>query len=450
MDYGIFIFRRDLRIKDNISLNELQKVCNTIIPIFIFDKNQIHEHIKSDIHPNGVSRARALNFIIESLLDLDIIMNHGMNFYESSNVANTVEILINYIKLKYKTDKIIVGFNKDYTLYSLKRDTAIEKICKNNKCECISFHDIPIIYPDFYNKQFASFYEKYLPNIKKIQLFSKDFKFMKLGTIAALHIINPKKYYTIDFNSNYNSIKGGRKNALKQLKEFNKISAYLNFGCISIRECVVYAEKNLIGLEKSKFIRKLIWRDYYVALLIHVPESRSYTQHIDMVYDTKIKWRNYQESYKEWKDLINCNTGFLLVDAAMTELKNTGFVKNEYRLLLGYFSVKYLLINPLLGKIGLQYWFGEYLIDCVTSQNKLNCQWITELDFSGRRFGHKNTRSGRPYKIDNKAITEDDFKYIQEHLFICKNMSLKDAKKYAYTIFDPEERYKEWIKITHL
>ena len=40
-DYGIFIFRRDLRIVDNQGLILLSENCKEIIPIFIFDPNQI-------------------------------------------------------------------------------------------------------------------------------------------------------------------------------------------------------------------------------------------------------------------------------------------------------------------------------------------------------------------------------------------------------------------------
>ena len=39
MKIGIYIFRRDLRLKDNIGLLKLQSEVDIIIPIFILDKN---------------------------------------------------------------------------------------------------------------------------------------------------------------------------------------------------------------------------------------------------------------------------------------------------------------------------------------------------------------------------------------------------------------------------
>ena len=35
INIGIFIFRKDLRIYDNLGLIELSKICDKIIPIFI-------------------------------------------------------------------------------------------------------------------------------------------------------------------------------------------------------------------------------------------------------------------------------------------------------------------------------------------------------------------------------------------------------------------------------
>jgi len=435
-DYGIFIFRRDLRIKDNITLNELTKNCKKIIPIFIFDTNQIIKHNKSDIHPNGIRRSRALNFIIESLQELDTELDNKLHLFEGEPHI-VVESIIKHIGT---SSTIIVAYNKDYTEYSLERDKAIKKISPAH----LSLDDIAIVYPEYHYKQFAVFYNLHLTKIKNIETKTVNVK-SKLVTLKMKQIAIDK-YYTKDFVSNYNPLLGGRKNGLKQLKKFTQISGYLNFGCISVREAVIYANSELKGEEKTKFVRSLIWRDYYLALLIYVPESRSYKHHIDPVYDNDIKWRSYKDAYSEWKKMIDCKTGFLLVDASMTQLKQTGFIPNKNRLLLGYFSIKYLRIHPLMNGIGINDWFSEYLMDCVTSQNKLNCQWITELDFSGRRFGKSGTRSGRPFSL---SIGVGDIDYIKHWIPECKKMTDKEIKDNK-GMFDPRVRYSEWIKATSI
>ncbi|MEY2829412.1 MAG: hypothetical protein RIQ33_1270, partial [Bacteroidota bacterium] len=43
MKYSIFWFRRDLRLHDNAALYHALKSGNSVIPIFIFDKNILNE-----------------------------------------------------------------------------------------------------------------------------------------------------------------------------------------------------------------------------------------------------------------------------------------------------------------------------------------------------------------------------------------------------------------------
>ena len=61
---GIFIFRRDLRINDNIGLWEATRRCKTLLPIFIFTPEQVSSE-------NKYRSQNAVQFMIESLDDLD-------------------------------------------------------------------------------------------------------------------------------------------------------------------------------------------------------------------------------------------------------------------------------------------------------------------------------------------------------------------------------------------
>ena len=63
MKNGLFIFRRDLRIEDNIGLAMASKKCENLYCCFIFTPEQItsQNHYKSDA---------AVQFMMESLQDL--------------------------------------------------------------------------------------------------------------------------------------------------------------------------------------------------------------------------------------------------------------------------------------------------------------------------------------------------------------------------------------------
>ena len=54
-DLGVFIFRRDLRLDDNLGLLEMQSLCESILPMFCLDKNQITETPKNKFYRSEVA-----------------------------------------------------------------------------------------------------------------------------------------------------------------------------------------------------------------------------------------------------------------------------------------------------------------------------------------------------------------------------------------------------------
>ena len=106
MKYTIFIFRRDLRIEDNTTLNYLLKNYDNVIPLFIFTPEQVKNNkFKSD---------NAIQFMIESLHNLDNeLKKYGSRlhvFYGKNR-----KILKRIMK---KVDIECIGYNKDYTNYA--------------------------------------------------------------------------------------------------------------------------------------------------------------------------------------------------------------------------------------------------------------------------------------------------------------------------------------------
>ena len=112
---GLFIFRRDHRITDNSSLLEMLKQCSVVYPIFIFTPEQVVK--------NKYKSEHSVQFMIESLYDLEHqIMKKGnavLNcFYGLNN--DIIKQLVGSYNITH------IGYNKDFTPYSLKRDKEIE------------------------------------------------------------------------------------------------------------------------------------------------------------------------------------------------------------------------------------------------------------------------------------------------------------------------------------
>jgi deoxyribodipyrimidine photo-lyase len=482
--YGIYIFRKDLRVVDNRGLIKLNKICKEIIPIFIFDTYQVDLNSRTK---NYLSFP-ALRFICEGVKDLDkSIGKTGLNVF----YGNPIKVLEHIVKeLKINSNMISLGFNADFTEYSIKRDNKIIDFCNTNNINLVVCEDDNTLCEmDLLLRDENTPYKQY-GAFKKNMLGHKN-KFNKVdGT--KIKFGKPKKSFSKTLTSdeidelwkehmkkNYKPLEiGNRKLALdilsklKDFKEYNEkrdmlsyntthLSAYLNFGLVSERE-FYWALIAKLG-NSTQLINQVIWREYYLCLLRYLEGANSYSLHIDPRYN-KIKWikdipDKKSKVWKEWELMMNSKTGFLLVDAAIQELKHTGFMHNRCRMIVGVFSVKYLGINPLCRYIGLNDWFSRHLVDCSTSQNKLNTQWVTELDFPGKKFAPSSAPiAGRPMNISNSMIKKWDPEciYIKRWLPHLANIDNKTLYKWDTNnnpsihpkpIFDQKSRYAEWIKM---
>ena len=118
---SIFIFRRDYRLNDNISLIECIKKSNSILPIFIFTPEQVEK--------NEYFSSNGFQFLLESLDELDKELKEKYNSQIHYYYGDNVEVLKKLLK-EYSYNSIF--FNKDYTVYAQKRDKEIFDFSKDN------------------------------------------------------------------------------------------------------------------------------------------------------------------------------------------------------------------------------------------------------------------------------------------------------------------------------
>jgi deoxyribodipyrimidine photo-lyase len=497
-DIGIFIFRRDLRIEDNRGLAKLSEKCKHIIPIFVFDPYQTDINSRTK---NYLSFP-VLRFICESLKELDkSIRKFGSKLYIFyGKPTNALLYIINSLKKSKTYSKLTmcIGFNEDFSKYSIERDNFIKQTMEKNNVPLLTNDDdftlcsmdllvkedkTPYKQYGAFKKNMFSLKSKFNKSMyKKINFLNKELKFTK-----AIDIANIDLFWNENIHSEYSPVEhGGRTNGkkilsnLKNFKDYNenrdilsynttRLSAHLNFGTVSERE---FYEELISSLGNStQLINQIIWRNYFLTLARFLPVANSYDSHIDPRFNklkwldnytgpnTKYKSKRNQQAYKEWEIMMNSKTGFLIIDAAIQEIKTTGFMHNRCRMMVGTFSVKYLQINPLCRFVGLNDWFSRYLVDCIVSQNKLNCQWVSELDFAGKKFApHTAVIAGRPMNISNTMIKKWDnsCSYIKKWLPHLANVDNKilfnwdtkfDEKIHPGPIFDSKKRYQEWIQL---
>ncbi len=436
MNNGLFIFRRDLRLVDNTTLNYLSKTCDNVYTIFIFTPEQVTSK-------NKYKSNNAVQFMINSLIELEQeIKNNGgklYTFYGDNN--DIVDMCIKAFDIN------IVGYNHDISPYSKQRDNKISKMCEKQGVKTISNHDYYLQdigtvlngscetykkFTPFYNT--AKIRQVRKPDVHKVKLSKKQ---VRLDNTISLE--DSMKRFVGEINTNI-LVNGGRKEAFKLIKtgiktqsKYNKtrdkmaistsqLSASIKFGCVSIREIYELYKTN------KDYIKQLYWRDFFANILYTYPELVSKSVSLQPKYD-KIKWDDNDKWFKAW---CMGKTGFPIVDAGMKQMLLTGYMHNRARLIVSSFLVKTLMID---WRKGEQY-FAKHLTDYDVASNNQNWQWIAGCGADSQLYTRifNPTIQAEKHDPDNEYIN----KYITEYTEpICdyskqREKVIKNYKKYLY------------------
>jgi deoxyribodipyrimidine photo-lyase len=370
---GLFIFRRDLRIVDNNGLNFLSELCENIYTIFIFTPEQVGSG-------NKYKSDNAVQFMIQSLENLSAEISkqggHLYTFYGNNN-----KVIADCIKA---FDINIVAFNLDITPYARKRDDEIVKLCQRLKVFVTYDHDYFLHEPGSILNGSGEPYQKFTPyyetaskikvqnpvGLRKLPLRSSNSQIPnKISLNQAL----------TKFTKNNPNIlvHGGRKNALTQMriaaknikhyaatrddpsKPTSQLSAYIKFGCVSIREVYYNFKSN------TSFIRQLYWRDFYGQVMYNFPRVLGHS--LNQKYD-KIHWHNNERLFNAWAKGM---TGIPFVDASQRQLLVTGWTHNRCRMISSSILTKILLIDWRDG----ERFYAQHLVDYDVANNNGGWQW---------------------------------------------------------------------------
>ncbi len=446
---NIFLFHRDLRIQDNTSLINLIKEKGSIIPIFIFPPEQIDEDKNKYFSHNTVQ------FMIESLHELsdNIKDNKGKLYFFK---GDTLEVLKNIHK---KIGIESISYNIDYTPYSRKRDKDIREWCNKEEVECIEKEDYLLydildgqtkkadgnpylVFTPFRNHCYANLKVNQINKFNKFT-FQKEKELEKIkyniseDELDDFYIENPKI-----------NVNGGRKLGLailkniKKFKDYSKdrdtltykttfLGAYLKFGTISIREAYFSIGKSL-GF-KSGLINELHWRDFYANIIYEFPrvlqgqlkgDNKSFKEDYD-----KVKWSYDKKIFEKW---CEGETGYPVIDAAMKQLNETGYMHNRCRMIVASFLTKDLHIDWRWG----EKYFATKLIDYDPMSNSGGWQWATGNGTDAQPY----FRIFNPWTQTEKFDADCD--YIKQWLPELKNVQNKDILNW----FKPDI-YEKYLKL---
>jgi deoxyribodipyrimidine photo-lyase len=372
---SLFLFRRDLRLRDNTGLIKALRESREVIPAFIFDPRQTRRH--------PYRSEKALEFMVASLRELDgELRAKGSRLFLFEGPAEKV------VARLLRTEGLgTVHVNRDYTPFSRRRDAAIAEACRERNVAFVSTADALLNEPEEVVKKDGSPYTVFTPFFNRARSIGvrppRDNPF---GNYRRRAIAGEADSDILDRVLKRRSgrlfRRGGRQEARRVLGTIDRfrdygtardllavdgttgLSPHNKFGTISIREFHA-AVRSVLG-PGHPILRQLYWRDFFTHVAFHF--ERVFGQPFHSVYE-KIPWRNDPERFRRWRE---GTTGFPIVDAGMRQIEAAGFMPNRARMICASFLVKDLHIDWREGERH----FATRLEDYDPCVNNGNWQWI--------------------------------------------------------------------------
>ncbi len=374
-------FRRDLRDFDHAALYHALKNSSQVFCVFVFDTDILDKlENKQD---------RRVEFIWESVRELKTaLQNNGSDLTVLHGSAR--ELIPQYA---LRSNIHAVFANHDYEPNAIARDAEVaKKLAENN----IAFHDFKdqvifekdeilslsgkpySVFSHYRNTSLKQLNDSHLApypvdsvmqNLAKIpatELLSLESTGFARTNLRAMRLptgMSGGKQLLADFETRIDKYKDARN--FPAVKGVSYLSVHLRFGTVSIRHLARQA-RNRMDAGSQSWLNELIWRDFYFQILHHNPHvaaGKAFKADFE-----NIAFPNDEKLFKAWCD---GQTGYPLVDAAMRQINQTGFMHNRLRMVAASFLVKDLLIDWRWG----ERYFAEKLIDFDLSANNGGWQW---------------------------------------------------------------------------
>jgi len=386
-------FRSDLRTIDNPALHAATSDTDgATIAVFTITPAQWRRHDDAPIK---------IDFILRNLraLSADLAkLNIALKILTVDDFAAVPGALLK-LATEYKCNRLV--FNRQYELNERLRDEATEDLFRDANISTEAFTDQCIFEPGDLRTGSGNYYRVFtpfkrswcstceqqpdrtvpLPKPKKQQsMLSKpdpvpgtreDFAFVRTEQNHWPHGEQHAKKRLAGFLNQHAEIYNDKRD-LPGDDETSRLSPYLTAGVISLRTCVHQARQaNAGSLDKGspgivQWISELVWREFYKHILVGYPRV---SMHRPFQLETeRIRWNNNDDHFRAW---CTGKTGYSIVDAAMRQLAETGWMHNRLRMITAMFLTKNLFLDWRLG----EQFFMRHLIDGDLAANNGGWQW---------------------------------------------------------------------------
>ena len=390
---GLMWFRRDLRLDDNAALHLALASCRQVTCVFVFDREILDPLPRAD---------RRVEFIRESLVDLDAALRSASGKAADGLVVRHGTADVEIVALARELGVQAVFAARDYEPQALARDrkvlgalaeagiawhTVKDHVLLEGR-ELLTKTGTPYsVFTPYKNAWLAKVGQVPLPLHDSTPLWGALAgrpERMRAGVptlqqigftptnLSSLHIragaaagsaLFAEFFERMDdyhATRNFPAVKGP-----------SYLGIHLRFGTVSVRKLVATALQRSIqgSAGAAVWLSELVWREFYFQILANFPHVAAGA--FKPGYDA-IRWEKGKQADLLFKAWCEGRTGYPLVDAAMAQINQTGYMHNRLRMVAGSFLVKDLGLDWRRGEA----YFAEHLNDFDLSANNGGWQWV--------------------------------------------------------------------------
>ena len=391
---GLMWFRRDLRVQDNAALCLALQACRQLHCVFVFDQDILAALPRAD---------RRVEFIRESVHELDAALRQLSGRTGAGLIVRLGHAPKEIVALATTLQVQAVFAARDYEPQAIARDARVRDAltdagmalhtCKDQVVfegrELLTKTGTPYgVFTPYKNTWLATVSSQHLrcheaaplaaalasrppglqqavPALAEIGFEPTNLRTLKIPTGASGAATLFEDFF--ERMDDYHETRD-----FPAIKGPSYLGVHLRFGTVSIRQLAATALQRQIQGSRGAavWLGELIWRDFYCQILANFPHvtQGAYKREYDA-----IQWEQGPHADALFQAWCEGRTGYPLVDAAMAQINQTGYMHNRLRMVVGSFLVKDLGID---WRWGEQY-FAQHLNDFDLSANNGGWQWVS-------------------------------------------------------------------------
>ncbi|MBZ9566637.1 deoxyribodipyrimidine photo-lyase [Modicisalibacter tunisiensis] len=381
-------FRSDLRTLDNSALAAAASR-GPVIAVFL------HCPAQWQAHGHGANKVDFLRRGVAALGDTLAGYNIPLLQRDIGDFSATAETLL---AIAREHDVAALHFNREYPLNEARRDAAVQAafhaagLASHAWTDAVAFEPGELLTGQgHYYSVFTPFAKAWQRQVDAGRLALRDAPSVQAALPIAAEAL-PDAPRLADTPVDARHWPAGETAAADRLARFlryrarhyheqrdlpaiagtSELSPYLALGMLSHRQCLQAAMAENDGhlgdgdAGLTGWVNELIWREFYQHIVVGFPEvcrHRPFQRHTEA-----LAWRDDDAAFRAW---CEGRTGYPLVDAAMRQLVQTGWMHNRLRMVTAMFLTKHLLIDWRRGEA----FFLRHLIDGEFAANNGGWQW---------------------------------------------------------------------------